>query len=149
MTVIFRPITNEDIDHLFALEEVDKFKKYLVLDFDYARGQFLDLGCQIAKDDKSHNYIVKFFQGDRLDMSYRYILVCDGKIILSKAMYAPLTYEVEYISPELIARLEELTRFMREAFSNGGDCFFKRFADESDRVLGSQMNFVLINQQGA
>jgi hypothetical protein len=133
MTVIFRPITNEDIDHLFALQEADKFMEYLFR-FDYARRVFIDREHQIAQDDKSHNYIVRLPQGDRMDMSYRYVLVCDGKIILSKAMDAVLAYEVEYISPDLT--------------SNGGDCFFDWSADDITRGVGSQMNFVLTNQQG-
>jgi hypothetical protein len=147
MTVIFRPITNEDIDHLFALQEADKFMEYLFR-FDYARRVFIDREHQIAQDDKSHNYIVRLPQGDRMDMSYRYVLVCDEKIILSKAMYVPHSFEVEYISPKLVARLDELTLFMREAFSNGGDCFFDWSADDITRGVGSQMNFVLTNQQG-
>jgi hypothetical protein len=147
MTVIFRPITNEDIDHLFALEEVDKFIEYLFR-FDSARSAFIDREHQIAQDDKSRNYIVRLPQGDRMDMSYRYVLVCDGKIILSKAMDAVLAYEVEYISPDLTSRLDELTQFMREAFSNASNNFFERFANDMTRGVGSQMNFVLTNQQG-
>jgi hypothetical protein len=151
MTVIFRPITYDDIDHLFALDEVGKFQEYLY-GFDYAREAFIDRGHSIAKDEATNDYLVRMPQGDRLDSSYRYVLVSDGKIIVSKAMPTVHAFDIEYISPALTSWLDELTPFMREAFSIGGDNFFdyKRAKPLEDlmRAAGAQMNFVITNEKG-
>jgi sugar/nucleoside kinase (ribokinase family) len=151
MTVIFRPITQVDLDHFFALKEADKFAPYLFMCAG-TDSRFLEQGVQIAIDDTTGNYLIRMPQGDRLDNFYRYVLVCDEKIIVSKAMPSVHEFDVEYLSPSLASKLDALTSFMREAFSNGGNSFFDfkrpKPVDDLIRALGAQMSFVFANKAG-
>lgn len=148
MAVIFRPVTKEDLDRLFAVEEVEKIEPY------FGKGNrkysdFLDQGRCIAIDEETGSYLINLPQLDRMQGDLRYVLVCDGKVIVSEAGSGGIVFPIEYISPFLLGRLEKLTPFLKESFAAGGLYLSGGHRDDWDRALGEQMHFLIRKLPGA
>ena len=145
MTITFRPITTEDLDHLFSLRDAGKLDPYLLKFLGYRL--FFEQGKQIAIEEESGRYLLRLPSRGRDFSDVHYVLVSNGGIILSDGGATGPNYPVEYISPELIPRLDELTPFLREAFSKGGKYLLGEPGPEEQEVF-AEKRFTFPTPQG-
>lgn len=145
MTVTFRPITKEDLDHLFSLPDAAKLDPYL-LKFLGDR-LFFDQHVSVAFEEETGRYLLQLPSRGRDFSDVHYVLVSDGGIILSDGGSASADYPIEYISPELLSRLDELTPFLREAFSKGGSFLLGESKPYEQEVFAGK-RFIFPKPQG-
>ena len=136
MTITFRPITTEDLDHLFSLRDAGKLDPYLLKFLGYRL--FFEQGKQIAVEEEIGCYLLRLPSRGRDFSDVHYVLVSNGGIILSDGGATGPNFPVEYISPELLPRLDELTPFLREAFSKGGEFLFGKPRPEEQEVFAEK-----------
>lgn len=141
MSVFFKTIADADLDRIYALRDSDKI-------IDLMGPRQWNLAIQqhrcIATDEGAGVYLVNLPQRDRMALGLQYLLICEDQIIVLSQAADPTKLVIEYISPDLIGRLDELTPFLREAFSNGGVYMSGKFLRDTDRSLGARKEFLLL-----
>ena len=140
MAVIFRYVTDEDLDYVFSLEEIDKISPFLGDERAWCRA--VDQHRRLAIDEATGYFIMNLPQLHRDDATPRYLMVCDGKVILSPG--AGQVFAVQYISPSLRSRLEEFTPFLREVFGKGGK-YLEGESRPHDLERAKLMRFNILN----
>ncbi|MFO1381071.1 MAG: hypothetical protein U1F63_12065 [Chitinivorax sp.] len=123
------------MDRVYALKDIDQLIPYL------GKRQFckaVERSRRMALDEGTGRYILNLPIVSRDDTLERYILVDNGEIILFWGGSG--AYVILYVSPSLSGKLNELTPFLRKAFSEGGAYLTGR-PMEHERGLNAEANF--------
>lgn len=121
MNLSFRPVTEQDLDFVYALPEIEAIKPHLGEKRE--RCDAVKQSRQIAEYGKTGGFIMNLPQRDRMDGRNRYLLVCAKGIVVMQYPGPPAytDFPVLYVSPALTGQLDVLAPLLREMFCKGGE----------------------------
>lgn len=147
MNITFRPVTEQDLDFVFALPEIEAIKPFLGETRTWCKS--VTQHCKMGINEQTGEFIMNLPQRDRMDMRQRYLLVRDDgvAVIEEPSAGAWSDYPIIYISSVLADQLDVLTLLLQEMFSKGG-----RFLDgdpmDIEIPLANIARFVIKKSKG-